>query len=280
MALDLCQNFVSLNILRTNLQNITKFYKCIYIDKIYVGIATGCFLHIVPELWPLIFSKILFPLNILRTNWQNFTKKNLYAFIFNAFIFTISSLGLLLVIFRKFVPELCMALDLRQNLISSQYLENKLAEFHHILYMQSYWQYLVCNRDMTLVDVRICFCWISLDFPAKYLLNKKLGFFLCEKGCSQAIVSLVWDSQVHRQSDKDLKHQYLECILLTLKELTAAKCSDSVGRAFNWGSKGLSITSSRVTVFCPWARHFIRCLALVKPRKSSPDMTEKLLTGT
>ena len=28
----------------------------------------------VPELWPLIYAKIPFPLNILRTNWHNFTK--------------------------------------------------------------------------------------------------------------------------------------------------------------------------------------------------------------
>ena len=35
-----------------------------------------------------------------------------------------------------------MALDLHQNLVSAQYLENKLTEFHQILYMHSdsYWQ--------------------------------------------------------------------------------------------------------------------------------------------
>ena len=31
-----------------------------------------------------------------------------------------------------------MALDLRQNFISAHYLENKLTEFHQILYMHSY----------------------------------------------------------------------------------------------------------------------------------------------
>ena len=35
-----------LNILRTNEQNFTKFYICIYIDKINVGIVTRYFLHI------------------------------------------------------------------------------------------------------------------------------------------------------------------------------------------------------------------------------------------
>ena len=31
---------------------------------------------------------------------------------------------------------------------------------------------------------------------------------------------------------------------------------------------------------CLWARRFILCLALVQHRKTRPDMTEKLLTGT
>ena len=51
------------------------------------------FRHFVPELWPLIYAKISFPLNILRINWQNFTN-----FVY-AFILTISSMGLLHVIF-------------------------------------------------------------------------------------------------------------------------------------------------------------------------------------
>ena len=54
-------------------------------------------------------------------------------FIF-AFILRISSLGLLQVIFPT------LALDLRPNFVSAQYLENQLIEFHQILYMHSYWQ--------------------------------------------------------------------------------------------------------------------------------------------
>ena len=36
---------------------------------------------------------------------------------------------------------------------------------------------------------------------------------------------------------------------------------------------------ARGTVLCPLAIHFILCLVLVQPRKTHPDMTEKLLTG-
>ena len=114
------------NILRTNWQNFTKYYTCInywqvlcrdcytlvfshlyqsygpwftekfrfrsiilnIIDRIspnfiHASILTRStlgLLHItfrifVPELWPMIYARISFPLNILRTfNWQNFTK--------------------------------------------------------------------------------------------------------------------------------------------------------------------------------------------------------------
>ena len=61
-----------LNILRTNGQNFTKFYICIYIDKINVGIVTHHFSHVFPE--SLIYAKISVLFNILRTNWQNFIK--------------------------------------------------------------------------------------------------------------------------------------------------------------------------------------------------------------
>ena len=34
------------------------------------------------------------------------------------------------------------------------------------------------------------------------------------------------------------------------------------------------------TALCPWARHLILCLVLIQPRKTRPDMTENVLTGT
>ena len=34
------------------------------------------------------------------------------------------------------------------------------------------------------------------------------------------------------------------------------------------------------TALCHLARHLILCLVVVQPRKTCPDMTEKLLTGT
>ena len=43
------------------------------------------------------------------------------------------------------------------------------------------------------------------------------------------------------------------------------------------GFAGLSLTG--VTTFCHWARHINPCLVLVQPRKTHPDITEKLLTG-
>ena len=43
---------------------------------------------------------------------------------------------------------------------------------------------------------------------------------------------------------------------------------------------GLSVSTVGVTVLYLLARHFIRRLVLIQPMKTSPDMTEKWLTGT
>ena len=37
---------------------------------------------------------------------------------------------------------------------------------------------------------------------------------------------------------------------------------------------------TRITALCHWARHIYPCIVLVQPRKNSPYITEKLLTGT
>ena len=39
-----------------------------------LGLLHVIFHTFLPELWPLIYAKISFPLNILRLNGQNFTK--------------------------------------------------------------------------------------------------------------------------------------------------------------------------------------------------------------
>ena len=44
------------------------------------------------------------------------------------------------------------------------------------------------------------------------------------------------------------------------------------------GVVGSSLTS--ITALCPLARHINPCSVLVQLRKTRPDITEKLLTGT
>ena len=99
MALDLRQNSFPFNILRTNGQNFTKFYAFI-LTRSALGLLHIIFCTFVPELWPLIYAKILFPFNILRTNGQNFTKFYICIHIDKIY------LGIVLIIFRTFVPEL------------------------------------------------------------------------------------------------------------------------------------------------------------------------------
>ena len=73
-------------ILRTNGQNFTKFYICIHIDKIYVGIVTHNFSQICSRVMALDLLQKLFLLNFLRTNGQILIK--LYST-----IYTRSTLG-------------------------------------------------------------------------------------------------------------------------------------------------------------------------------------------
>ena len=88
------------------------------------------FCTFVPELWPLLYSKISFPLNISRTNGQILT--TLYKTIYSDKIYV----GIVSCHFSHICTSV-MALDLRQNSVSVQYLENKRTEFHQILYMSA-----------------------------------------------------------------------------------------------------------------------------------------------
>ena len=78
-----------------------------------------------PELWPLIYATISFPLNILRTNCQNFTKFYKYIHIDKV------SFGIVTHNFLHICTRV-MTLDLLQNFDITQYLEKKFKEFHQI----------------------------------------------------------------------------------------------------------------------------------------------------
>ena len=101
MALDLRQISFPLNILRTNRQNFTKFYKCIPVDKIYVGIVTQHFLHICTRVMALDLPQNSVSAQYLEKKIVISSPNFIYAF-----ILTRSTLGLLHIIFRTFVPEL------------------------------------------------------------------------------------------------------------------------------------------------------------------------------
>ena len=45
----------------------------------------------------------------------------------------------------------------------------------------------------------------------------------------------------------------------------------------DWGAAGSSLTGFKMLF--PWARHIYPCLVLVQPRKTRPDITEKLLAN-
>ena len=72
-----------------------------------------------------------------------------------------------------------MALDLRRNFVSAQYLENKLTESHQVVDMYSYCQEL--RSDWYTIFLHICIRVMAFDLrqnfvSAQYLENKLTEF--------------------------------------------------------------------------------------------------------
>ena len=58
------------------------------------------------------------------------------------------------------------------------------------------------------------------------------------------------------------------------------KRSGSVVECLTRDRRATGSNLTGVTALCPGARHIYPCLVLVQPRKTSPNITERLLTGT
>ena len=86
------------------------------VDLRHKSFPYNIFRIFVLELWPLIYSKISFPLNILRTNGQILTK--LYITIYTNKIY----IGIVSCHFKQFCKRV-MALDLCQNYVTTKYPE-------------------------------------------------------------------------------------------------------------------------------------------------------------
>ena len=118
MALYLLRNFVSTQYLENKWTEFTDFIYAFVLTRSSLGLLHFIFRTFVPELLPLIYAKLSFPFNILRTNGQNFTKFDKCIHIDKIYY------GIVADHFSHICTSV-MALDLRQNLVSIQFLENK-----------------------------------------------------------------------------------------------------------------------------------------------------------
>ena len=129
MALYLHQNLISA---QYHENQLVEFHQILYMHLSWQDLPWDCytsfFANLLPELWLLIYAKILFPFNILR---QNFTKFYICIHIDKMYI------GIVTHHFWHICTRV-MTLDLRQVFVSFQYRENKLTDFHQILSMHSY----------------------------------------------------------------------------------------------------------------------------------------------
>ena len=61
---------------------------------------------------------------------------------------------------------------------------------------------------------------------------------------------------------------------------TQKNCLWEAMRAQWFSGRVLDSSLTNVTALCPIARHMNPCLVLAQPKKTRPDIAEKLLTGT
>ena len=129
------------------------------------------FLTFLPELWPLINAKISFLFNIWRTNGQNFTKFYICLHIYMIYV------GIV----RHHFWHICtrvMAPDLRKYFVSAHYLENKLIEFHQILYAFILTRSTLGSLHIfrTFVPVLWPFIYVKISFPFTILRTDGQNF--------------------------------------------------------------------------------------------------------
>ena len=68
-------------------------------------------------------------------------------------------------------------------------------------------------------------------------------------------------------------------LIVFMKLLGMREHSGSVVECLSLDRAPTGSSLSGITALCPWARHINPGLVLVQPRKTHPDITEKLLTG-
>ena len=113
MALDLCQKLRFRSISWEQMDRISpKFIYAFILTRSSLGMLHVIFWTFVPELWPLIYSKILFLFKIVRTSGQNFTKFDICIHIDKIYIGIVT---------RHFSHNCTrvMALDLCQKFVSA-----------------------------------------------------------------------------------------------------------------------------------------------------------------
>ena len=159
MALDLRLNLVFAQYLEIKLKNFTKFHICILIDKISLKMFTN---HFFADLYQSYGPWFTPEFCFCSISWEQIgiiSPNYIYAFILIRY-----RLGFFHIILFQICTRV-MALDLRQNFVSAQYLENKLADFHQIVYLLtwiylafvSFYLLLIYNRVWPLINARISF---------------------------------------------------------------------------------------------------------------------------
>ena len=169
---EIVQNFFPAQYLENELIEFYQIlYRALILTRSRLVLLPVIFCKFATELWPLIYVRILiyvkiefsFPLNILWTHWQNFTKFYICFHIDKIYV------GIVTHHFSHFCTRV-MVFDWRQNLISTQNVENNIEHW--------YWQDL--GWDCYLSFSQICDRVMALELYEIFVSAQYLGNELTE----------------------------------------------------------------------------------------------------
>ena len=129
-------------------EKFAEFHQILYMHLYWQALAWNCYKSFFfANLYQSYGTWFTTKLHFRSISWElidRISSNCIYAFIL---IIDKIKLGIVTSLFSQNLYQ-SYGLDLCQKFVSAQYLENKLTEYHEILYMHSYWQDLVCNRPM------------------------------------------------------------------------------------------------------------------------------------
>ena len=145
---------------------------------------------------------------------------------------------------------------------------------YHIVGNLMLWFIYFCLLDFVFVYVQVINFSVIMGWALLGWISTKQGLMCLAQG-HKAVTPV-------RSGQKNLSRGLPFCTIRLAYwwQMGIRECSGSVVECLTWDRSPAGSRLDGVTALCSWARHTNPSLVLVQPRKTHPDINEKLLTGT